>query len=96
MNVKPGDLARVVGQDAPENNDRLVEVLRPAFDPYWWCCLPLSPVLAVEQGGRERWAERGEKVYIHDSCLRPIRDPGDDAVDEISLRRPITRQPEHC
>jgi hypothetical protein len=37
-----------------------------------------------------------EVVAIDDSLLRPIRDPGDDAVDEISLRRPITRQPEHC
>lgn len=73
MNCKPGDLAVVV---------------RAKQDPAW-----IGRILTIVEwsdlvGG---WVTRpmpeGYQA-VADYCLRPIRDPGDDAVDETLLRQP--------
>lgn len=94
LNCKPGDLARVIS--TPETRmhgveDWIVKVTvassdfnagRPA-----WCyegatrCPPKGPFKGI---GIEAFA---------DDLLRPMRDPGDDAVDETLLRIPSPLEP---
>lgn len=85
MNCKPGDLARVV--DCGTYTDRLVEVVRmhglitkyAALGALWFVkpigFTPHDCNLTVD----------GE-MLLPDNRLRPIRDPGDDAVDEVIQR----------
>ena len=83
MNCKPGDLAVIVRSDASENIGKLVTVLRPHHtrQAVWFVemhgnCVDArtnKPILAADP--RTPW--------VHDICLRPIRDPGDDAMDEM-------------
>ena len=91
MNVKPGDLAYTVGMLIPANNGRIVLVLRLYVDgerlpghradyelggePAWVCESLGAPLGTSADGLQMRRA-------IADACLRPIRDPGDDAVDQ--------------
>lgn len=93
MNCKPGDLAIVVRSYAG-NEGKIVRCVRllseaqlwegPGIDslisPDWEVDLPLRNC-----GG-------GMQSSIPDCLLRPIRDPGDDAVDETLLRLPSPRQ----
>ncbi|RZI60671.1 MAG: hypothetical protein EOP14_00105 [Pseudomonas sp.] len=95
MNCKPGDLAIIVRAHGPS----LGQIVR---------CLKLNPLISsvptfgVNGTGAPEpfWdiditivAFNGTKVrYVPDACLRPIRDPGDDAVDETLLRLPSPRQ----
>jgi hypothetical protein len=83
MNCKPGDLAIVVrGMYSDENVGKLVRTVRlvPLHDADGpsWEVESLSGFLMhprVELCGLRGWFE--------DSRLRPIRDPGDDAQDEM-------------
>lgn len=102
MNCKPGDLAVVRGADwTKELNNRYVVVQRLAMDFEWqpvpgsrhahsavWICIPASggtlPVRKLESG---RLVEEASRP-IGDRFLRPIRDPGDDAVDESAAWLP--------
>ena len=75
MNCRIGDLAICVRSQVPERLGTIVEVVGPAADgaPGWWTVksnLPAPSLLG--------WKAR-------DSSLRPIRDPGDDATDEMVL-----------
>lgn len=83
MNCKPGDLARVV--DSGVNRNRLVWVLdSDRCDPGEWRCRTLQTMVEYvgdKNTGRE--IAPGSIVWSLDSSLRPIRDPGDDAVDEM-------------
>jgi hypothetical protein len=85
MNCRPGDLAvivRLLGS-APGaicflgklvTVDR-VEQIDPVYGPYWRMAEPV--------------VYRGVAFeLIADAALRPIRDPGDDAIDWISRRTP--------
>lgn len=87
MNCKQGDLAYVVAPPGFKRTFHLrfctlkrhgVDDLTPRFTgkewPDSWFCVWQTP---VEFEGR---TIRGN--YMLDSWLRPIRDPGDDAVDE--------------
>jgi hypothetical protein len=82
MNCKQGDLAVIVCVITPlcnPNLGRFVEVLTPrVIDgiPGWKVRMIGRP--GVNNAGHERW-EGG----IRDIFLRPIRDPGPNAVDEI-------------
>ena len=98
MNCKPGDIAivyRTRAQDGThytldEIQDRIVRVAEPLdLDgiPGWW----LADVLRVKaaSGYTNHLGidiDPGDTVGIQalpDACLRAIRDPGDDAVDEM-------------
>ena len=104
MNVKKGDLAYTVGMFFPENNGRLVLVVRPYVDgerlpghrvdyelggdSSWVCDSLGAPLLTNADGLQMRRA-------IADACLRPIRDPGEDATDETLEWLPVpTKQGE--
>lgn len=87
MNCKPGDLAVVVRSDAG-NEGKIVRCLRIVDG--WLEGLDGSglgePVWEVDRVLRA--CDGSEDNLINDSYLRPIRDPGDDAVDETLQRLP--------
>jgi len=77
MNCKPGDLAVIV-KTAPEGEfllGRVVHVLRLWSANEWEVVLD-RPITNPING------EYGLHGVAPDECLRPIRDPGDDATDE--------------
>lgn len=75
MNCRPGDMAMVVESMFPRLLGRIITVhnlllMGPKKIPCWSYTGNLSvPGYQVE--------------FAEDYCLRPIRDPGDDAVDEM-------------
>lgn len=86
MNCVPGDIARIVG-NSHGNNDRLVEVLRADRAPGWWLCKALSPLSIWDMGCKTY--PPGTEVLMADVCLRPIRDPGENARDETLSWKPV-------
>lgn len=77
MNCKPGDLAVVVngGQWHQEHVGKIVSVKRLAWPNEY------GPTWEYEP---ELWSTKWQ-LYVpclEDVAIRPIRDPGDDAVDE--------------
>lgn len=80
MNCKLGDLARMIRSDFPENIDKLVWVREKAsiFVGEDWMCEALQPMRSTFG-----WVPAGSIGSAADADLRPIRDPGDDAVDEM-------------
>lgn len=92
MNCRPNDIARIVREipGCEENLDRLVMVMKPGpLEPEGatWRIEPLSkaPFFYRDQGGCFHvWDEATDSLCWHpDAWLRPIRDPGEDAVDEM-------------
>lgn len=84
MRCKPGDIARII--DAPRTReigmvDRLVKVTHRVYSVYWAIEHPIPM-------GNDEFA-----AYFHDSLLRPIRDPGDDAQDETLTWLPTPSTP---
>jgi hypothetical protein len=78
MNCKPGDLAVIVKPGTTHRNlGKLVVVKNLLWDDMW-NVEALSPC-HKENGRYETWG------FIEDHRLRPLRDPGDDAVDETIL-----------
>lgn len=99
MNVKQGDLAIIVGvQICPENNGRIVEVVRPfvkgerfgnSFKPTdtpGWLVRSVGTDLAIlvtnKLTGQMKFNYVPERPYA-DRYLRPIRPQPEDAVDEM-------------
>ena len=88
MNCKPDDLARIIGSTNSGYTDRLVDVVRlhgvihPRYDklgPLWY----VRPIGFTPHDCNMN----AEGLFLFpDSLLRPIRDPGDDAVDEVIQR----------
>jgi hypothetical protein len=93
LNCKPGDLAVIVAPYALSGRGSVVKVLRPArhrenllgaeftlvYGEFGWVC---QGSVTMESGAVERL------TAISDGCLRPIRDPGEDARDEtLSWKR---------
>lgn len=77
MNCKPGDLAQIVrALYDPEHVGKIVTCRQWAPDA-WGGAWATDPVL--------RRSSSGAKLVWHDDDLRPIRDPGDDAIDEMVL-----------
>lgn len=101
MNCKQGDLARIVGlgHATTDGNDRFVTCVAPARSAGWvgWVfdkevVVTLSAPAIVEG----RYFMPGTKVSLRalaDEYLRPIRDPGDDARDE--MLRPLPTEVAH-
>ncbi len=98
MNCKPGDLARIVHPFTAHGVGRFVEVVRLSrhFErlggrdfrhlmpgPGWVCRgnVPADDGLVLKE------------LVVADECLRPIRDPGDDAVDESKAWLPSVPLP---
>ena len=78
MNCKPGDLAVVVrARMDPSKIGKIVEVICWHSRAKGWV---VEPPLCV--GG---W----EFPAVHDDCLQPIRNPGDDAIDETLAWLPV-------
>ena len=103
MNCKPGDLAVVVslGGSFAHLNDRIVEVLeRAPNSPF-----VKLPNGAVSRGEERCWIvhfpgkvamplggeahKQTHYAVCRDENLRPIRDPGEDAVDETLQWLPV-------
>lgn len=97
MNCRPGDLARIVG--APSElglNDRIVKIAdAPAFllagIMHWdleEAIFTTMQGFGVAHNTGRLWlpGERARVSRIPDRNLRPIRDPGDEAVDEMLVR----------
>lgn len=80
MNCKQGDLARIVAPGEPAHGYivRCIKLIHRARDQHgrvlegdFWLIDPHPPCKNGERGDAAR-----------DKNLRPIRDPGDDAIDE--------------
>lgn len=74
MNCKPGDLAIVVCCEVDDYVGRIIRVhhvlpIIEEFAPFWYFTGADSMEWEFSNG-------------ISDACLKPLRDPGDDAVDE--------------
>lgn len=84
MNCKIGDICYVINANNPANNGKIVEIVgftlqawgrrQEILDGPFWTTVGAS---IVNFSG-----ERGVEVAFRDHQLRPIRDPGPDAVDE--------------
>lgn len=86
MNCKPGDLAVIVRSFAG-NEGRIVRCVR-LISKECICVLPdgsqsLQAIWEIDTD--LTGCNGGTGPYCQDSLLRPIRDPGDDAVDETLL-----------
>lgn len=96
MNCKPGQLARIVKSDRPENINAIVRVDYPAMDiddgvpgEYYWSVTGLQPISGIEVTvirncvirRREKTMRPGLPLVCMDSCLRPLYDG--DGVDEM-------------
>lgn len=81
MNCRPGDLAIVIRSRSglnPQHIGRLLKVVGPSkFHLEHW---ETEPELRSICGNFIDW---------HDQSLKPIRDPGDDAVDQTLLWLPV-------
>lgn len=96
MNCKPGDLAVLVNEDHDClcNIGALVTItqLDDVYRDSWLfkdASRPLKSVGNVD-GGPVAWCRSSYDnafgtAFISDRYLRPIRDPGDDAIDEMVL-----------
>ena len=101
MNCKPGDIARIVNSKYG-NNDKLVLVIEPwAGNPFpkgtkhrdeqgvLWRRVAQSFCWKVEALGSPIVKSSGKGYTVcpmPDVHLRPLRDPGSDAVDEMVSR----------
>lgn len=89
MNCKPGDLAYIVNCTIPENNDHFVTVVRLAEE---LTKQNHQPIWVVESASLVR-NSLGRLVMegtIQDCKLRPLRDPGDEAKDQ--MLRPLPQK----
>lgn len=74
MNCKQGDLAMVVGGNHPHLYGRLITVYHVVGCNQFGALWSYGEKLLV-----------GERIieHVEDCCLKPVRDHGDDAVDEM-------------
>lgn len=88
LNCKPGDLAVIVrGLTTNRNVGKLVTVIGPGFQPGFWIVKSDHPLKAIF-GGMGGLSSECTVGPIEDRRLRPIRAPGDDAVDESAAWLP--------
>lgn len=82
MNCKPGDLAYYVGRSRPDLVGRVCEVLQVGIHefsggPADGCVVQFSEKCRTTSG------DLSVDGWVKQTSLRPIRDPGDDATDEM-------------
>jgi hypothetical protein len=91
MNCKPGDLAIVIRGRSGKNDGKIVRVIRPSSGNqsaggWTWVHYPEDGPAWMCEGG-DLYTGNGNLAgnigFFRDSSLKPIRDPGDDAVDEM-------------
>lgn len=94
MNCRPGDLARVIspgvrmacpfcgGLAVIVDPDTFVTCVALTDDSRWILKKPISFGITFECGFFVL-RQRGLVTAIEDHLLRPIRDPGDEALDEV-------------
>lgn len=97
MNVKPGDLAYTVAPYVVCGRGYVVRVIRLAAEVEVFGLARFT-----QPPGRIAWVCEGSVMMdtgffepmtaIDDACLRPLRDPGEDAVDETLLSLPAPRE----
>lgn len=92
LRCKPGDLAVITRALLPENIGVFCTVLGASGIPdYEWSIRFQSPRRAVLSG--DNTIDAPGLVGIHpDAWLQPIRDPGEEAVDETLLWNPIKEE----
>lgn len=91
MNCRPGDLAVVVRSRAG-NDGRIVTCVRLATESELELVLfrpGLGPVWVIEE--RLRYSIGGYVNLAPDAWLKPLRDPGPDAVDETLEWREVPK-----
>lgn len=105
MNCKPGDMAEVVRPHfrhgaivgVQRECSPVERIFLVALDREWGECGPVW-LCAMATGGRgvdnatghAAYLYPGDEAWIADKYLRPIRDPGDDARDE--MLRPLPEE----
>lgn len=85
MNCQVGDTARIIfNTQFPENEGKLVHVDELSQIPGYWKVTTLCRIsTSHSQYDSSRYeVPPGHVLHMRDSILRPIRDRGDDAVDE--------------
>lgn len=105
--VKAGDLAVIVNSFQGYNDGKLVSVLRRmtaeeeagfvrrAYGQLWLVeslGAPLTQAIENLNTGHVVRLEKVQQRGVHESILRPIRDPGEDATDEMVLIKPIPQK----
>lgn len=91
MNCQKGDLAIIVRSEAG-NAGKIVRCLESSLQTFWSIDGSIKTDVAwLVDRDLAGWNGKVDRL-IRDSQLRPIRDPGDDAVDETLLRLPSPRQ----
>jgi len=92
LNCKPDDLAVIVNAFIPENIGRLVKVLYAVDEDF----LGLGVIWLIENVGAPSpsigFDTPQKQGTSPDAWLRPIRDPGDDAVDETLINNPVRHE----
>jgi len=89
LNCKAGDLAIMVKSYAG-NEGRIVRCL--AFMPNELFLIPGGAIICVPAWKIDvllKGVNNKTTLFVPDSCLRPIRDPGDDATDETLEWLPV-------
>ena len=92
MNVKQGDIARVVGADFERDDGLIVEVIKLAPAHFWddgpeWECKPCYPCIGHEYNvlldtvGEEELSM--DNTDIPDAWLRPIRPEADPVTTDV-------------
>jgi len=95
VRCKVGDLAWVVADiECPQNNGRgMVRIdarAAPDLEPFEWECSALTRLVSQAWDSGEPYvAVPGDLVLYRDRELKPLRDPGDDAVDETLQPREV-------
>lgn len=101
MNVKPGDIARIVAGDFLRNINKLVTVQRAASsdERAWanddWVCVALQPLKSWDFSLlRTCWLPAGGLLLAQDRDLRPLYDGDapDEMVRKVGKPKPITEK----
>jgi hypothetical protein len=82
VNVKPGDLARIVGH--PDNSGRICKVLRPSHYLGAWVCEAFQTIETTCSIFIFEWSTKarpGDQFHAPDTFLRPLYDG--DKEDEV-------------
>lgn len=90
MNCRPGDLAHIV---APYRDRSMRGLPVNVIETHRGGAVRAKNGCISHDRGQDCWLVDGHDerlpMVIGDDYLRPIRDPGDDAVDEMVLRKPV-------
>lgn len=103
MNCKPGDMAKVIEPhfrhgaivEVVRSCTSAERVMLIQQDPEWraplqiWFCKLITGSRGIDvDTGFATYLYPGAEAWFADAYLRPIRDPGEDAVDETLQRLP--------